>query len=100
MKETAMSTKGIEITEVNVHPLRNKQEDNPLEAFVRVVLNGQFVINSIRVVKGKFGLFISFPREYSKKEGKGYNFCFPISKALHEYMTERILNEYRLAVAA
>lgn len=95
-----MSTKGIEITEVNVHPLKNKQEDNPLEAFVRVVLNGQFVINSIRVVKGKFGLFISFPREYNKKEGKGYNFCFPISKPLHEYMTERILNEYRLAVAA
>jgi hypothetical protein len=33
-----MSTNEIEITEVNVHPLRNKQEDNPLEAFVRVVL--------------------------------------------------------------
>jgi DNA-binding cell septation regulator SpoVG len=99
-KESMMSVKGIEITEVNVHPVRNKQADNPLEAFVRVVLNEQFVINSIRVVKGKFGLFVSFPREYNKKEGKGYNFCFPITKSLHEYMSEKILNEYRLAIAA
>ncbi len=95
-----MSIKGIEITEINIHPLENRGEGNPLEAFVRIVLNGQFVVNSIRVVKGKFGLFISFPRDFNKKEGKGYNFCFPISKALHEYMTEKILNEYRLVIAA
>ena len=95
-----MSFKGIEITEINVHPVRNKQPDNPLEAFVRVVLNDQFVINSIKVVKGKFGMFISFPREYNKKEGKGYGLCFPITKSLQEYMSEKILNEYRVAVPA
>jgi DNA-binding cell septation regulator SpoVG len=99
-KESQMTIKGIEITEINVHPLRNKKSDSPLEAFVRVVLNEQFVINSIRVVKGKFGLFVSFPREYNKKEGKGYNYCFPITKSLHEYMSERILSEYRLSAAA
>src|SRR4051812_32131697 len=99
-KEQTMSFKGIEITEINVHPLKNKQGDNPLEAFVRIVLNGEFVINSIKVIKGKFGLFISFPREYSKKEGKGYNFCFPITKALHEYMSEKILSEFRMAAVA
>jgi DNA-binding cell septation regulator SpoVG len=95
-----MSVKGIEITEINVHPIRNKVPDSPLEAFVRVVLNDQFAINSIRVLKGKFGLFVAFPREYNKKEGKGYNFCFPITKPLHEYMSEKILSEYRLALAA
>ncbi len=94
-----MTAKGIEITEVNIHPIRNKQTDNPLEAFVRIVLNGQFVVNSIKVVNGKFGLFVSYPREFSKKENKGYNFCFPITKGLQEYMSERILNEYRLSVA-
>src|SRR3954467_8151354 len=54
-------SKGIEITEINVHPVKNKVPNSPLEAFVRVVLNDQIVINSIRVVKGKFGLFVSFP---------------------------------------
>ena len=86
-----MSNTGIEITEINVHPIKNKQPDSPLEAFVRVVLNDQFVINSIRVVNGKFGRFVSFPREYNKKEGKGYNLCFPITKTLHQHMSEKIL---------
>lgn len=93
-------SKGIEITEINVHPVKNKQSDSPLEAFVRVVLNDQLVINSIRVVKGKFGLFVSFPREFDKDKGKGYGYCFPITRSLHEYMSERILSEYRLAAAA
>lgn len=95
-----MSQNGIEITEIKVNPVKNKQPDSPLEAFVRVVLNGQFVIGSIKVVKGKFGLFVSFPREYNKSEGKGYNLCYPITKPLQEYMSQRILDEYRLAKAA
>jgi DNA-binding cell septation regulator SpoVG len=95
-----MSQNGIEITEIKVNPIKNKQPDSPLEAFVRVVLNGQFVIGSIKVIKGKFGLFVSFPREYNKSEGKGYNTCYPITKPLQEYMSQKILDEYRLALAA
>jgi DNA-binding cell septation regulator SpoVG len=93
-----MPNNGIEITEVNVHPIKNKQEGSPLEAFVRVVLNDQFAISSIKVVKGKFGRFVSFPRDYNKKEGKGYSLCYPITKTLQEYMSRRILDEYDLAV--
>ena len=44
-----MSQNGIEITEIKVNPIKNRQPDSPLEAFVRVVLNGQFVISSIKV---------------------------------------------------
>lgn len=95
-----MSQSGIEITEIKVNPIKNKLPDSPLEAFVRVVLNGQFVISSIKVIKGKFGLFVSFPREYNKSEGKGYNLCYPITKPLQEYMSQRILDEYKTAVVA
>ncbi|HLP42429.1 MAG TPA: septation protein SpoVG family protein [Fibrobacteria bacterium] len=95
-----MSQNGIEITEIKVSRIKDKQSDSPLEAFVRVVLNGQFVISSIKVVKGKFGLFVSFPREYNRNEGKGYNLCYPITKPLQEYMSQRILDEYRTAVPA
>lgn len=95
-----MSVQGIEITEINVHPVKNKVPNSPLEAFVRVVLNDQFVINSIKVMKGKFGLFVTFPRDYDKEKGKGTNYCFPITKPLHQYMSEKILGEYRMAAAA
>jgi len=95
-----MSQNGIEITEIKVSPIKNRQPDSPLEALVRVVLNGQFVISSIKIVKGKFGLFVSFPREYNKAEGKGYNLCYPITKPLQEYMSRRILDEYHQAAVA
>ena len=92
-----MSVNGIEITEVKIHPIKNKEEGSHLEAFAKVVLNGQLVINSIRVVRGKFGPFVSFPGSYNKKEGKGYQFCHPITKALQEYLSERVLRQWQAA---
>lgn len=94
-----MSVNGIEITEIKINPLTKKEPGSHLEAFARIVLNGQLCINSIRVVQGKFGPFISFPREFNQKEGKGYNLCYPITKALQDYLSERILRQWRTATA-
>lgn len=87
---------GLEITEIDVKPLVNKDEYST-QAFVRIVLNGIFVITSISVVKGKFGLFINLPRDFNKKEQKGYNICYPITKSFHEYMSKKILEAYELS---
>jgi DNA-binding cell septation regulator SpoVG len=87
---------GLEITEIDIKHLVNKDVE-PLQAFVRICLNGIFIINSIKVVKGKFGLFVSFPRDFNKKEQKGYNICYPITKSFHEYATKKILTEYELS---
>ena len=90
----------IEITQVNITPVRSEGKGN-LQAFAKVVLNGQFVINSIRIVKGKFGTFVSFPREFNpKNEGKGYDICHPITGTLRTYMTEKILNQYQVVSAS
>ncbi len=94
-----MSIQGLEVTEVHIQPVKNGVEGNPLQAFARVVLNGQFRINSIRVIRGKFGPFISFPNEYNKKEGKAYPFCHPITKALQDYLSERILRQWEAQAA-
>jgi DNA-binding cell septation regulator SpoVG len=94
-----MSVNGIEITQVRVHPLRRKNPDSPLEAFASVVLNDQLRINSIRVVRGKFGPFVSWPSEFNRKEGKGYDYCHPVTKPLRSYLSERILEQWQ-AVAA
>ena len=92
-----MSVNGIEVTEINIIPMKKKEAGSHLEAFARIVLNGQLCISSIRIVSGKFGAFISFPREYNKKEEKGYNLCFPITKALQDYLSEKILRQWRTA---
>lgn len=94
-----MSVNGIEITEIQVHPIKRKNAESHLEAFARVILNGQLCINSIRVVQGKFGPFISFPREFNRKEGKGYNLCYPITKPLQNYLSENILRQWKTATA-
>lgn len=94
-----MQNAGIEITQVQVTPVR-AEERGHLQAMVKVVLNGQFVINSIRIVKGKSGPFVSFPREYNKKDGKGYDVCHPITGSLRSYMTQKILNQYHAVAVA
>ena len=85
-----MGINGLEITEIKITP--KKESDTKLSAEARIVLNGQLVINSIRVVDGKFGPFISFPRE--QKNGKGYNVCYAITKAFQDYLSERILRQW------
>jgi len=95
-----MSVNGIEVTEITVHPIKNPEPGSHLEAFAKVVLNGQFCINSIRVLRGKFGPFVAFPGTYNKQEGKSYPHCHPITKALQEYLSERILRHWQQAVIA
>jgi len=84
---------GLEITEVDVSPMI-KIEGNPLLANVRMVLNNIFVITGIKIIEGKFGLFVSMPRVYDPVKKCGQNYAFPITKSFHEYMSKKILKEY------
>lgn len=81
------------VTEVNIYPCKGAS-DGPIQALARIVLNDAFVVNGIRIVKGKFGLFITFPRYYDKKKEKGMNYCFPILKSLHDSINESVLDAY------
>lgn len=84
----------IEITEITIRPA--KDTDGPLRAYVNVVLNDAFAVNGLRVVEGKSGFFVAFPREYPKKtDGKGYNVCFPITRETSAYFTAEVLREYK-----
>ena len=91
-----MSLQGLEITKVNIHPLKSKKADSPIEAIAKVVFNNQFAINSIKVVQGKFGLFLSFPSYFNKEDKKGYNLCAPVTREMRDYISEMVLDEYHL----
>ncbi len=91
-----MAINGIEVTEVQVRPIQNRKEGSHLEAFARVVLNGGFAVSGIRVVKGKYGNFVSFPEEYNAKDDKRYPVCNPVTREMKAYLSERILNQFEL----
>ncbi len=80
----------MEITEVKVFPIREKK----LRAFVSIVLDGCFMVNDIKVIQGKDGLFISMPSR-RKKNGRFKDIAHPLNNDTRQSMEERIIAEYR-----
>ncbi|HLP30103.1 MAG TPA: SpoVG family protein [Fibrobacteria bacterium] len=88
----------LEITEITFRQVDGPY--GPLRAYVRVVLNDALAITGIRIVEGKAGLFVAFPRVLSKKDGRGHNVCYPITHEATQYFTREILREYGTTVGA
>lgn len=95
-----MSINGIEVTDVIVFPVKNKVKDSLLAAFARVILNDQFILNGIKIFKGKNGPFIQFPQELDRKIGKGLDICFPITAEMRTYISDQVLSQYSIAAIA
>ena len=65
----------------------------PTKAFVDVALEDSFVINAIRIVEGKDGLFVSMPREEGR-DGKWYNIIIPLKREIKDELTKIVLEAY------
>ena len=83
----------MEITEVRVYPVREEK----LKAFVSVVFDRCFMVNDIKVIQGKDGLFISMPSR-RKKNGDFKDVAHPLNQETRHWVEERILQEYRAAL--
>ena len=80
----------MEITEVKVFPVK----EDKLRAFVSIVLDECFMVNDIKVISGRDGLFISMPSR-RKKNGKFKDVAHPLNNDTRQMMERRILDEYR-----
>jgi len=88
---------GIEVTDVIIFPVKGNVE-NGVRAYAKIVLNDQLIICGIKVIKGRHDAFISFPQEYNKNQGKGYDICFPITAELRCYLSDQILSQYDIVM--
>lgn len=95
-----MPLRGLEITDISITLCPMSMSNKTLGGFARMVLNDALVINGIRIVLGKSGPFVSYPREVSQRKDKCYNIFFPIKRDIHEHMNEAILSAYREALEA
>lgn len=79
----------MEITEVKVFPVSEEK----LRAFVSIVVDSCFMVNDIKVIRGKDGLFISMPSR-KKKSGDFKDVAHPLNNETRRMIEERILGEY------
>jgi stage V sporulation protein G len=83
----------MEITLVKVFPVQEEK----LKAFVSVVFDNCFMVNDIKVIQGKDGLFLSMPSR-RKKSGEFKDVAHPLNNTTRRLLEERVLAEYRQVV--
>lgn len=79
----------MEITEVKVFPI----EEEKLKAFVSIVFDQCFMVNDIKIIQGREGLFISMPSR-KKKNGEFKDVAHPLNNETRRMIEEKVLGEY------
>ena len=79
----------MEITEVKVFPIQEEK----LKAFVSIVFDQCFMVNDIKIIQGRDGLFISMPSR-KKKNGEFKDVAHPLNNETRGMIEERVLAEY------
>ena len=85
----------MEITEVKVFPIQEEK----LRAFVSIVIDRCFMVNDIKVIQGRDGLFISMPSR-RKKNGDFKDIAHPLNNETRRMIEERQLMRPRHPAAA
>lgn len=79
----------MQISEVKVFPVSEEK----LKAFVSIVVDDCFMINDIKVICGKDGLFVSMPSR-KKKNGDFKDVAHPLNNETRQMIEGRVLGEY------
>lgn len=71
----------------------NNESNTNLKAMVILEVEDCLIINSVKIVEGKKGLFVSMP-QYKDKKGDYKDIVYPNSKEKRNSLTALILAEY------
>ena len=83
----------MEITEVKVFPIQEEK----LKAFVSIVFDHCFMVNDIKIIQGRDGLFISMPSR-KKKNGEFKDVAHPLNNETRRMIEDKVLSEYDRAL--
>jgi stage V sporulation protein G len=84
----------MEITEVKVFPINEEK----LKAFVSIVFDHCFMVNDIKIIQGRDGLFISMPSR-KKKNGEFKDVAHPLNTETRRMIEGKVLGEYERVLA-
>ncbi len=83
----------MKITEVRVFPV----DEEKLKAYASIVLDACFIVNDLKVIEGKRGLFISMPSR-RRKRGGYRDVAHPLNNETRRMIEEGVLAEYQRAL--
>ena len=81
------------ITEVRVFPV----DEEKLKAYASIVLDACCIINDLKIIEGKRGLFISMPSR-RRKRGGYRDVAHPLNNETRRMIEECVLAEYQQAL--
>jgi stage V sporulation protein G len=84
----------MEITEVKVFPVNEEK----LKAFVSIVFDRCFMVNDIKIIQGRDGLFISMPSR-KKKNGEFKDVAHPLNNETRQMIEIQVVEEYERILA-
>jgi stage V sporulation protein G len=84
----------MEITEVKVFPVNEEK----LKAFVSIVFDRCFMVNDIKIIQGRDGLFISMPSR-KKKNGEFKDVAHPLNNETRQMIELQVVEEYERVLA-
>ena len=79
----------MQITEVRVFPV----DEEKLKAYASIVLDACFIVNDLKVIEGKRGLFISMPSR-RRKRGGYRDVAHPLNNETRRMIEDKVLGEY------
>ena len=85
----------MEITDVKLFLV----EEPKLKAFVSIVIDGCFMVNDIKVIDGRDGLFLSMPSR-RKRNGEFKDVAHPLNHSTRSMLEQRILEQYHRQIEA
>jgi len=85
-----MVSEDLRLAVTRMHKLNG---DGALKAFCDISVLDSLVINGLRVVEGKDGLFVGMPQE-TGKDGKWYNTVIPLSREIKDEIEKVVLEAY------
>src|SRR5262249_35233429 len=85
----------MQITEGRGFPV----DEGKLKAYASIVVDACFIVNDLKVIEGKRGLFISMPSR-RRKRGGYRDVAHPLNNETRRMIEEQVLAEYQRALGA
>lgn len=86
----------LSVTDVRIRKVEGREK---LRALASITFEDCFVVNEVKVIKGKNGLFVAMPSTKDKK-GLFRDIAHPIKSDLREHITDVVLKAYNAIEAS